>query len=589
MVPSYQTQAQPGGLLPGTAYEGYVRAICALGYGEWVGPVTFTTLICPIETQSNNVVSLMAVPQVRFGESTCGQGNEFDQLAGISCQAGAGEDVLYRLQAPPGQMDRLFFFHFRTREGGPVFRLIDDCNHGAACLTGTRALDAGVYGFSAWLSPDRIYYLLADHSDPGVCFNFDFEMESPDSLYAVSNDPGQAYPLAVGDTCRQQVNTASTYEPASEPLPGCMSATAALGWFTFTAPPSGNITISTAPVDSFSVFDTQLALYDSFFWPGPTASLLACDDDGGPACPGCSMLSYGGLMPGEQYYVGVAAARGQAGKFCLRVEEDLNVVQHDQIAAYQQSGVQGTGWVNFDDGVGGVLGALQPNGNVLGTVTIQTLTLPGVPEIADGAYVVPRTFQISCDGPACGGQFAQPVSLRLVFADSDLQAFNDATGLNFSVSDLRVFHYDGPQEDGDPLNNVTLPALLSSSQVQAFELGTKSFSIELTTNSFSEFFIGSAGILSAAEEPSPSDHWPVKISPVPVRDELALDFDLPDSGPVALDVLLPTGQVCLSETWSGSAGKNSVSISMKELPQGLYFLVLRQKEQRAIWKVVKAD
>jgi hypothetical protein len=368
-----------------------------------------------------------------------------------------------------------------------------------------------------------------------------------------------------------------------------MSDSATLGWFSFIAPPSGNITISTAPADSFSVFDTQLALYEPFYWPPGVDSpvLLACDDNSGTACNGCSMLSYGGLSPGFPYRIAVSAGGRQSGKFCLRIEEDLNVVNHNQVSFYQQPGVGGNDWVSIADGTGSVLAAVQPNGNTLGNLSIQTLNLTNVPEIASGAFIVPRIFQISCDGPDCGGTFNPPVDLRLVFSDQDLARFNDSTGLNLSVADLRVFHYDGPQEDCDPLNNATLPVLLPTSQLKSFEMGPKSFSIELETNSFSEFFIGSKGVLSSAPVVNAAENWAIKVSPVPVQDVLHVSFELAEAGPVLLELLLPTGQVCLTQIFTGTAGSNALAVPVKDLPGGMYFLSLRQAGRWGVVKVVR--
>jgi hypothetical protein len=408
-----------------------------MGNGDWAGPVAFSTISCPIEGQSNGFVALQAVPQVHYAETTCGKGDEFNQPGGANtCQQGSGEDVLYRFQVPANQAPGLYNFHFRSAKAGAIFNFYQDCNEGGACITGTRSWDEGVYGTLLQHQPGRVYYLLVDQAEADQCFDYDWELEPYDTLYNAADNPGSTYYLPVGDTCRPVVNTSCTYNPVFEPLPPCMSDSATLGWFSFIAPPSGNITISTALADSFSVFDTQLALYEPFYWPPGVDSpvLLACDDNSGTACTGCSMLSYGGLIPGFPYRIAVSAGGRQSGKFCLRIEEDLNVIDHNQVSFYQQPGVNGNDWVSIADGTGSVLAAIQPNGNDLGNLSIQTLSLTDVPEIATGAFVAPRMFQLSCDGPACNGTFDPPVKLRLMFADQDLVTLNDSSGLNLAES-----------------------------------------------------------------------------------------------------------------------------------------------------------
>ena len=84
------------------------------------------------------------------------------------------------------------------------------------------------------------------------------------------------FPLADGVPFTMSTTNATS---TGDPAPGCAALFGKGVWFTYTAPASGDVIVSTCG----SSFDTVLTVYTGYCG-GLTA--VACDDDNGPACPG---------------------------------------------------------------------------------------------------------------------------------------------------------------------------------------------------------------------------------------------------------------------------------------------------------------
>jgi len=118
-----------------------------------------------------------------------------------------------------------------------------------------------------------------------------------------------AIPLTVGAPSANDAfsNVAATAEP-NEPVPACfVDGINGSVWFTFVAPASGDVTVTTDIAGSTSD-DTEIAVYDA---PGDCADLttlgpdLGCDQDSGTVVNFNSILSVSGLTPGNTYYIQV--------------------------------------------------------------------------------------------------------------------------------------------------------------------------------------------------------------------------------------------------------------------------------------------
>ena len=152
---------------------------------------------------------------------------------------------------------------------------------------------------------------------------------------SISNDmPCEATPLIADGSIFLSSNVGSSADFGEVTPPagsnGCQSQdgwcagelnVATSVWFTFTAPPSGGVTISTCNVGT--TFDTQLALYsvtdcDNY----ATYNLIAANDD----LAGCGQIYASQVTacvnPNEVYYIQVDGYGSATGEIAIRVTED---------------------------------------------------------------------------------------------------------------------------------------------------------------------------------------------------------------------------------------------------------------------------
>jgi len=158
--------------------------------------------------------------------------------------------------------------------------------------------------------------------------------------------------LVINDTPTMADNSFATIEenesmpanlPGNDPESDCLNAwcDGTLDntlWFSFTAPASGCVFISTCFEDG--VIDTQIALCTADDCTNPSAiNYIAANDDMEAACNGneySSELTYCGLTPGANYYIQTDGYDGELGAFYIQVTEPLNVqeVTNNAVAIY---------------------------------------------------------------------------------------------------------------------------------------------------------------------------------------------------------------------------------------------------------------
>ncbi len=147
----------------------------------------------------------------------------------------------------------------------------------------------------------------------------------------VNDNVCDAIDLAVGGICDNNYsNIGATIEQDEEPGSCIEFPGNATVWFTFTAPPSGNVTVST-DFEGGTLTDSQLAVYDA---PGDCSDLstlgaeIGCNEDGGEVGDGyLSVVQLTDLSPGNVYYVQVNGYltffEGTiTGTFCIQVMDD---------------------------------------------------------------------------------------------------------------------------------------------------------------------------------------------------------------------------------------------------------------------------
>lgn len=137
-----------------------------------------------------------------------------------------------------------------------------------------------------------------------------------------------AEPLLLGATCNGVPNgdNSNATLQVDEPQPPCFLPANATVWFSFVAPSSGDIVLSTDIPISASNDDTEMALYEL---PSGNCGdltdllLLDCDQHSGNVVNfgQNALIEYSGLTAGQTYYVQVSGWNGAQGSFCLQASE----------------------------------------------------------------------------------------------------------------------------------------------------------------------------------------------------------------------------------------------------------------------------
>ncbi|MEZ4827540.1 MAG: PPC domain-containing protein [Bacteroidia bacterium] len=148
-----------------------------------------------------------------------------------------------------------------------------------------------------------------------------------------------AIPLTVGGGCAGTPNGDNTgaIAEAGEPVASCYVGGTNSVWYSFVAPASGFVSLSTDFLIGTNG-DTEIALYEL---PGgncanPSSLVeLACDQDGGNIVDFNSVITSATVTPGNTYYVSVSGWNGTEGSFCIEVTESVPPANDDLCDAVQ--------------------------------------------------------------------------------------------------------------------------------------------------------------------------------------------------------------------------------------------------------------
>lgn len=153
--------------------------------------------------------------------------------------------------------------------------------------------------------------------------------------------------------------------------------------------------------------------------------------------------------------------------------------------AFSQSNVVGTdAWFNITDASGNTIASVNPNGNDLGTVTVDLDDLAASPQNGDSEYYMPRNFNFTSSN-FNGMPFANGgVHIRLYYLNAELSDYNTANSSTETRSTLVVRHYQGADEDCDVTNNTGAGDVVSTNG--SGDYNTNGFYLEFTVPHFSE-------------------------------------------------------------------------------------------------------
>ncbi len=150
-----------------------------------------------------------------------------------------------------------------------------------------------------------------------------FTVFTANESFSQSNSPcngGGAPNLAVNATCSYTTGTTVGLTEQTNAnnfgTPSCGSM-GEDGWYSFTAPASGSVTIDT---QAGSITDLVMALYSATPCNNSSWAEIACDDDGGTGT--MPTITQAGLTPGTTYYIRMWEYGGGTGTFDICITEN---------------------------------------------------------------------------------------------------------------------------------------------------------------------------------------------------------------------------------------------------------------------------
>ncbi len=128
----------------------------------------------------------------------------------------------------------------------------------------------------------------------------------------VNDDPCAAVPLTAGATCTGTAGTnVGAYSTGGAPAPTCGTYTYSDVWYTFVAPASGHVNLTTF---AGSLSDAAMAVYTASSCSGPFTQLACNDNANGGNMPGLDLT---GLTAAQTYYVRVWGNGELTGTFSI--------------------------------------------------------------------------------------------------------------------------------------------------------------------------------------------------------------------------------------------------------------------------------
>jgi hypothetical protein len=217
---------------------------------------------------------------------------------------------------------------------------------------------------------------------------------------------------------------------AGEPFPNCSGSIVAPVWFSFIAPASGAVKITTDLADG-TFTDSKVAIFSATDVNDySTFNIISCDDDGGSiVAPGKLSNVYAtGLSAGVTYYVAVDRfdAATTSGDFCLTINELSNSMlsaTNTCASSYQVPAGNNntyTGWTALQDADGNLVAMVRKASGVAPSsfsAVAQNINTGAVRTINANPYL-DRSFRIAST--------STNVDVQLFFLNSELAALNAA-------------------------------------------------------------------------------------------------------------------------------------------------------------------
>ncbi len=259
---------------------------------------------------------IAALPYSQSGENTACMVNDYDNTSPGSCASSyeSGEDFVYEYVATGPECIEVSLTAASTDNIG--FQVYDGCPDagGTSCVANFGGGTGGALSGIASLPGAGTYYIIIDtwSAPASTTYNIDvtsFGSGAPNDLAC------DAVPLGIGvNYGSHNVCSGSTGEASA---PACWSTgTVNSVWFSFVAPASGEVIISTT---EGTINGTQIQVFSGTCTSG---SAVGCNEDA-PACGSTtynnSYLNLTGLTPGDTYLIRVDGEGDAMGTFNIQV------------------------------------------------------------------------------------------------------------------------------------------------------------------------------------------------------------------------------------------------------------------------------
>ena len=465
------TSATAAGLLSGTTYYLHVRSDCGSEFSSWVTSTAFTTAV------NCATLPLLSCSTPVSSGNLAASGGTYDLT---ECYFGGtpGKEKLYRFIPSVTGLHQLevtsvgssdVYIHYFYKDGTS-----GDCGAtGWTCIDDLATADIVEIGT---LTAGTTYYILLDGEETSGTANHTFQILCPPS----NDDPSMPIALTVGAGCTgAPYSNVSATLGASEPYPACSGDAVTPVWFSFVAPASGAVRVTT-DLGSGTLDDTKVAIFDN------SLNIVSCDDDGGSSVKPLLSTAYAiGLTPGATYKIAVDMYDNLTaqGSFCVAVDQLASsmIPTNGSCATNYQSVVGSnpdyTGWVSLLNNNSRLVALVRnPAGGNASDFSVSHYVHTGATRQA-GQYYLNRNYLINNSAGATN------VDVVLPFLTTEMTSLTASDPLS-TISSVGVTRVEG----STCTNNFSAGTTHFYPQTANGSVGGVSW-IQFQTEGFSNFFI----------------------------------------------------------------------------------------------------
>ncbi len=375
-------------------------------------------------------------------------------------------------------------FSWTAVSGAVGYEYVVDQNSSSPAGAGTPVTSTNM--IEGNLSTPNTYYIHV-RTDCGSGFS----SWATTSVVMEDDAPG-AIPLTLGAGCTGNIyDNSNASHSATEPYADCNAYS--MGhhsqWFSFVAPASGAVRVSTDILPAGTHQDTKVGIFSATDVNDySTFTIISCDEDGGTDIDYNSIAYATGLTSGQTYYVQVDGwSSADYGTFCITVDELNSSMLSSGSAScdFFETPVAGntsyTGWVPLLDSDGLLVAMVRnPAGGAgadySGSFTVNTSGI----RTSNGINYLDRNYHIS------NSMVAAPVDVQVFFLDAEFAALNAADGGSNTLGGLNVTRQTGTSCEADYLASAGTNSLL----MQTGNGSANGVSwVAFTTPGFSNFYL----------------------------------------------------------------------------------------------------